>query len=43
MKHFHKQRISPSYESGAVLIVGLVMVLLISIVSLSAIRSSNLQ
>jgi type IV pilus assembly protein PilX len=30
-------------ESGAVLIMGLVMVLLISIVALSAIRSSNLQ
>lgn len=30
-------------ESGAVLIVGLVMVLLISIVALSGIRSSNLQ
>lgn len=30
-------------ESGAVLIVGLVMVLLISIIALSGIRSSNLQ
>jgi type IV pilus assembly protein PilX len=32
-----------SSQSGAVLIVGLVMVLLISIIALSAIRSSNLQ
>lgn len=30
-------------EAGAVLIVGLIMVLLISIIALSAIRSSNLQ
>jgi type IV pilus assembly protein PilX len=30
-------------ESGAILIMGLVMVLLISIIALSAIRSSNLQ
>lgn len=41
-----KQVILPPHrhrESGAVLIVGLIMVLLISIISLSAIRSSNLQ
>lgn len=31
------------HQSGAVLLVGLVMVLLISIISLSAIRGSNLQ
>lgn len=34
---------SPHNEHGAVLIIGLVMVLLISIVSLAAIRGSNLQ
>lgn len=43
MKNVHKQKIYLHRESGAVLIVGLVMVLLISIVALSAIRSSNLQ
>src|SRR5690606_23790584 len=37
------QKINRHPESGAVLIMGLVMVLLISIVALSAIRSSNLQ
>lgn len=36
-------RIYSKHESGAVLVVGLVMVLLISIIALSAIRSSNLQ
>ena len=35
--------LSPKRESGAVLIVGLVMVLLISIIAVSAIRGSNLQ
>lgn len=39
----HPQKIDPNKESGAVLILGLVMVLLISIIALSAIRSSNLQ
>lgn len=39
----HPQKINPNKESGAVLILGLVMVLLISIIALSAIRSSNLQ
>ena len=43
MKHCHEQRIALHRESGAVLIVGLVMVLLISIIALSAIRNSNLQ
>lgn len=34
---------SPKREAGAVLVVGLVMVLLISIIGVSAIRGSNLQ
>lgn len=35
--------VMPKRETGAVLIVGLVMVLLISIIAVSAIRGSNLQ
>ena len=43
MRYLDKQTRGLHSESGAVLIVGLVMVLLISIIALSAIRSSNLQ
>lgn len=43
MRSIYEQRVRFRRESGAVLLVGLVMVLLISIVALSAIRSSNLQ
>jgi type IV pilus assembly protein PilX len=43
MKNCRKENIYLHRESGAVLIVGLIMVLLISIIGLSAIRSSNLQ
>lgn len=43
MKNCYKQNVYLQRESGAVLIVGLIMVLLISIIGLSAIRSSNLQ
>jgi type IV pilus assembly protein PilX len=43
MKHHPKRKYYRQRESGAVLIIGLIMVLLISIIALSAIRSSNLQ
>lgn len=43
MKHNRERRPYRQREAGAVLIVGLIMVLLISIIALSAIRSSNLQ
>lgn len=43
MKIFCKSNMYRQREAGAVLIVGLIMVLLISIIGLSAIRSSNLQ
>lgn len=43
MKLFSQRNFYLKPQSGAVLIVGLVMVLLISIVALSAIRNSNLQ
>ena len=43
MKHNRERRNYRQREAGAVLIVGLIMVLLTSIIALSAIRSSNLQ
>jgi type IV pilus assembly protein PilX len=44
IKHIYRAQTSlPSSQGGAVLIVGLVMVLLITIVSLSAIRGTGLQ